>query len=301
MNLKSTNLWSDMSESFVKSIRSEESQYLARKHPKAFILLFFIVQRARRENGYPDGLTIGQCHIGDHKEYGLTEKEYRTAKKILVQRNHIKIIETCRTRKSERAGKKIEIFENVKNWPNERATKSTTFGTLVEICSTSVYDINPEMFNHRKGDRLGDRGATEGRPKGDEQEDISNDISNKEDARSDGTHPATPIRSKDLLIFNFEKWEFEGITEKDVEDWKIMYSHIDIKVEILKASQWLKTNPSKSKKSLWRKYLTGWFGRSNDTIENKKAYRSASGSTSTDRRTKNKDGTSITSRAEDLF
>ena len=286
-----------MSERFLKFIPSEEAMYLARKHPNAFILLTFIAERARRENGYPDGLTIGQCHIGDFQSYGLTEKEYRTAKKILELRNHIKIIETCRTRKSSRDVKHSFNSQNVKKETTERATKSTTIGTLVQICSLTVYDINPEEPNQQKGDRKGDRGATEGRPKGDEQEgrriDISNDISNKEDALLDGAHPASPIRSKDLLIFNFEKWEFEGIAEKDIADWKLMYPHIDLTVETLKASQWLKNNPSKSNKKQWRKYLTGWFGRANDSIENKKAYRSASGSGSQDRSTKDINGNPV--------
>jgi len=302
---RATLLWGGMSETFVKLIRSEEMRYLARKHRNAFILLTFIAERARRENGYPDGLVIGESHIGDHKEYGLTEKEYRTAKKILVERKHIEIIETCRSRKNSRAAKKTSNSENVKKETTERATKVTTIGTLVKIISTTIYDINPEDPNQQKGDRKGDRGATEGRPKGDEQEgrrkDISNDISNEEEALRAGTHPASPIRAKDLLIFNFEKWEFEGITEQDLADWKLMYPHIDIKVETLKASQWLKNNPSKSNKKQWRKYLTGWYGRSNDSIENKKAYRSATGTATQDRRTKNKDGTPISSRAEDLF
>jgi hypothetical protein len=295
-------LWGGMSESYFRIFRSEEMRYLARKHPNAFILLTFIADRARRENGHPDGLTIGQCHIGDYKEYGLTEKEYRTAKKILEARNHIEIIETCRSRKSERAGKKIEIFENVKKATTERATKSTTIGTLVKLCNSSIYDINPENHNQQKGDRNGDRGATEGRPKGEEQEeDISNDISKEEVVLRDGAHPASPIRSKDLLTFNFESWKFDGITNEDMTDWKLMYPHIDLQIETLKAAQWLKNNPSRSKKKNWRKYLTGWYGRSNDSIENKKAFRTAATAGSTDRRTKNKDGTPIHSTAEGLF
>lgn len=183
-----------MSESFVKLIRSEEMRYLARKHPNAFILLTFIAERARRENGHPDGLTIGQCHIGDYKEYGLTEKEYRTAKKILEHRNHIKIIETNRTRKSSRDVRSSFNFKNVKKETTERATKSTTIGTLVEICSLTVYDINPECANQQKGDRNGDRGATEGRPRGDEQEGRRR---NKKD------HPSIPSFGSDRMSDDF--------------------------------------------------------------------------------------------------
>lgn len=110
------------------------------------------------------------------------------------------------------------------------------------------------------------------------KKDISNDISNKEEAQ-----PAEQPRPKDPLLFNFQKMEFEGITEKDLADWKLIYPHLDLKIETLKAAQWLRNNPSKSKKSQWRKYLTGWFGRANETLENKKAYRSASQGVGQDR------------------
>ncbi len=175
-----TFLWGVMSESFVKLIRSDEMRYLARKYHNAFILLTFIAERARRENGCADGLLAGECHIGDYKEYGLTEKEYRNAKKILVERNHIEIIETCRTRKNEKNSKSTLNLQNREKWPYERATKVTTIGTLVKIISRTIYDINSEDDNQQKGDRKGDRGATEGRPKGDEQEGIRKNKKEKE-------------------------------------------------------------------------------------------------------------------------
>lgn len=285
---------------FIKFIPSAEALYLAKKHHNAFILLMFIAERARRENGHPDGLLIGECHIGDYKKYGLTEKEYRTAKKILVERKHIEIIETCRTRKSEKNSKSTLNLQNSEKSATERATKTTTVGTLVKLISSTVYDINPEPSNQQKGDRKGDRGATEGRPKGDEQEckeDISIDISNKEDAQS-----AARLRSrKDLLSFNFETWSFEGISPEDLKAWSAMYPQISIELELTKAVQWLKANPTRSDKKLWRKFLTGWFGRANDSAENKKAFRSSGQGNAPDRRTRNKDGTPITTRAEDLF
>jgi hypothetical protein len=92
-----------------------------------------------------------------------------------------------------------------------------------------------------------------------------------------------------------------GISEKDMLDWKSIFPHLDLQIEITKATNWLKSNPSKSDKKLWRKFLTGWLQRANDAIENKKAYRAIGTSNSQDRRTKNKDGTPIHSTAEGLF
>ena len=75
-------------------------------------------------------------------------------------------------------------------------------------------------------------------------------------------------------------------------DWRLMYPHLDLKVEILKAAQWIKNNPTKGKKKLWRKYLTGWLQRGNDLAENKKAYKAATVQ-GVDRRTKDMQGNPV--------
>ena len=207
-------LWGAMCKRFLKlNLDNDEAEFLALRHPNAFILLFFIAKRARRIPGQADGLIIGQCHIGDYQSYGLTERQYRTAKTVLTNRNIIKIVETCRTRKKATTG-------------------TTTIGTLVQLLDSKVWDINPEPND----DRNNDRATTERRPSDEEEErrrSISKDIPNKEEAQS-----APRLRSKisDGLSFDFEKWEFIGITEKDIADWKAMYPHLDLSVEITKSS-----------------------------------------------------------------
>lgn len=168
--------------------------------------------------------------------------------------------------------------------------------SIISITHKDTYDLLVQYSETRNETRVRqDRDRIETQ-KDKEDKDISNDISKEEQA-----HPAEQVRSKDLLTFNFDNWKFEGYTEQDAADWRLMYPHIDLHVETLKAAQWLKNNPSRNKKKNWRKYLTGWYGRANDTIENKKAFRSASSSGQGDRRTKNKDGTPIHSTAEGLF
>lgn len=137
------------SERFLKFIPSEEAFWLMECKPNAFRLLTHIANTARRYNGHPDGLTIGQCHLRSWTFYKLTEQEYRTAKEILVKRKHIKIIETNRTRKKSTTG-------------------VTTNSTLVELCSLTIWDINPEINN----DQINDRATTEQRPSNDKQERI---------------------------------------------------------------------------------------------------------------------------------
>lgn len=257
-----------MNPGFIKQIRSEEVLFLARKHPKAFVLLTFIAHRARRENGHIDGLTIGQCHVGDWENMGLTRKEYRTAKDVLCTLKIIKIVETCRNRK-------------------KGATGRATIGTLVELCDSRIYDINSEEEGHRKGQR----GATEGPPKGHEQEGIrstSNEVQQQEDAQT-----AARPRTTDPLNFDFTIFQFVGITENDRQQWKTIYSHIVLDVELARATEWVKANPSRSNKKLWRKFLTTWFGKANEKAENKKAYSYASNGNSTDRRTKDINGVPV--------
>jgi hypothetical protein len=146
-----------MCERFIKFIPSEEAFWLMQYKPNAFLLLAHIANTARRRLGHPDGLLIGQCHLQSWKFYGFSEQEYRTAKKILVDRKHIKIIETNRTRQKSTTG-------------------TTTGSTLVEIISLTVYDINPEEGN----DRINDRATTDQRLTNDKQEGIRKKKKDKE-------------------------------------------------------------------------------------------------------------------------
>jgi hypothetical protein len=277
MQNHATFLWGAMCNRFIKFIPSEEAFWLMQYKPKAFYLLTHIANTARRTHGHPDGLTIGQCHLQHWTFYKFTEQEYRTAKKILVDRKHIKIIETNRTRQKSTTG-------------------TTTKSTLVELCGTTIYDINPDDIN----DRINDRATTEQRLSNDKQErirSIKNEEENKDYAQS-----AKRPRMKDSLSFDFTSWKFTGIEEADRTDWIRMYPSIDLEVEILKAAHWLKDNPSKSNRTLWRRYLTGWLKRNNEWAENKKAYKSASGgSQGTDRRTKDINGNPVDNQYKGKF
>lgn len=135
-------------ERFIKFIPSSESDFLQENHPNAFLLLCLIAKRARRISGGPDGLEIGEAHIGDYQKAGIgSRKQYRTALDILIKRGAIKKLETCRNRKKS-------------------ATGETTVGTKVKLLKSDIWDINSEQGGHR----IGHRGATDGPPMGHEQE-----------------------------------------------------------------------------------------------------------------------------------
>lgn len=188
--------WSIMSERFLKFIPSEAAIQFAIKYKNAFILLMIIANQARRKNGNLDGLTIGQCHLGGHKNYGMTDKEYRYAKKVLVEQGLIKIVVTSRTRKKAKQTKKL--FETT-NGANERANEPTTEGTLVELCNSEVWDINSESDNHSKGERKGESRANQGRIKGDKQEGLRR-IKNDQEKED---HPSIPSGRDDALTDDF--------------------------------------------------------------------------------------------------
>ncbi len=272
------DLWGVMSERFLKFIPSEEAFWLMHNKPNAFRLLTHIANTARRKNGHPDGLLIGQCHLEHWSKYKLSESKYRTAKKILILRKHILITETNRTRQKSTTG-------------------MTTESTLVQLLSSTVYDINPESDDDRNDDRM----TTGSRLDDDKQEGIRK--IKKEKEKENVAQSAPPLRTKkESIFFNFESFQFEGISDQDRKDWSAMYPHVNLDLELTKASQWLKANPTKSNKKLWRKFLIGWFTRTNDSAENKKAFK-ASGSFGlpVDRRTQNMDGTPMKSKAEGMF
>jgi len=100
----------------------------------AHALACVIALRARWQPGINRfGLEVGEAFIGDHRECGLTEQEYRTAKKTL-----------------ERCG--FATF------------KPTTKGTIAKLSDSSLFDICGYGSNEQNNERL-----TDDQRKGNEQ------------------------------------------------------------------------------------------------------------------------------------
>ena len=55
-----------------------------------------------------------------------------------------------------------------------------------------------------------------------------------------------------------------GITDADRTAWATAYPAASLTAELAKASEWLRANPTKAKRSNWRKFLTGWLTRCQD-------------------------------------
>ena len=119
-----------MTNGFIKLNRSEQTRELL-KHPKAFTLLTVIACRGRRTNGAANihDVKIGEALLGDHKEYGMTEQEYRTCKAKLKQWN-------------------LATF------------RGTNKGTIAKLTDNSIYDINAEPGNDQNNERSNGQATT---------------------------------------------------------------------------------------------------------------------------------------------
>jgi len=80
--------------------------------------------------------------------------------------------------------------------------------------------------------------------------------------------PSSPQRRRskpaDPLRWSAESG-WEGITDADRAEWSQAYPAADLPVELAKATQWLKANPKKARKSNWRRWLTTvWLSKCQD-------------------------------------
>ncbi len=94
-----------------KATRGTDSLELIRKNPNAYALAAVIANRARWREGFnADGLEQGEALLGDHKEYGMTRQEYRTALAQLLK------------------------------W-NFATTRTTNAGTIARLTDTRLFDV----------------------------------------------------------------------------------------------------------------------------------------------------------------
>jgi len=99
-----------VTEPFIKYIKSEASEFLHSK-PIANHVLLIIAYRARRTHHKQNGLSPGQCYMGDHLTIGITRQQYRTA------------------------------ISNLQKW-QYITIKATTRGTVATLCNPDAWDIN---------------------------------------------------------------------------------------------------------------------------------------------------------------
>ncbi len=118
-----------------KAIRSQEALELISANRNAFTLLYIIAHRAQRTTKFNrHNLAPGEAFLGDHDECGMSEQEYRTAKKVLTKGG-------------------FATFQ------------ATNRGTIATLSDTRVFDINIERGNgQNNGQPTDSQQAATGQP-----------------------------------------------------------------------------------------------------------------------------------------
>jgi len=75
----------------------------------------------------------------------------------------------------------------------------------------------------------------------------------------DDKNPPKPLK----ISLNLETQKWENITSKDIESWEEAYPACAVKSELLKAAQWVISNPTRRKKN-YRRFLTNWLTRTQE-------------------------------------
>lgn len=157
---------------------------LIKNNKNAFCLLAIISLRAKRtdNNNFSD-LEIGECYLGDYKNYGMTEQEYRTSKKFLEKH-------------------KIATFQ------------PTPYGTIAKLISTLVFDINA---NNEVTDEITPKQRTPNGPLTTKKniKNIKNDNNNKSNVTLQEQEIRNQVRKKQLLT--------EAEIDKLIEAWARAY------------------------------------------------------------------------------
>ena len=86
---------------------------------------------------------------------------------------------------------------------------------------------------------------------------------------------ASSVPAADFSWDVSEGWQ--GITAGDRKAWAEAYPATDLSREMARADQWLRANPTKAKRKAWRRFLTSWFGRVQDSGGSRGSTQSAAG------------------------
>ena len=158
-----------------------------------------------------------------------------------------------------------------------------TWSKIWKKISKCFYEKNQKLFNKRldKEKRVqkkrrkllqtaGKKGAEKRWP-GHSQaiaRPMAKNSSSSSSSSSSSINNNPPI-SPQKISYNFEKKEWENISDKDKELWKKTYPACDIEHELLAMGDWLLSNPDR-KKSNYRAFISRWLKKQQDRGGTKK-------------------------------
>ena len=95
-------------------------------------------------------------------------------------------------------------------------------------------------------------------------------------ASAEDIQPAAPVvatsdpptrrkrsQPKDAIGWSVESG-WQGITDQHRQAWATAYPACTLDIELVRANEWLIANPTKARKSNWRRFLVSWLTRSQD-------------------------------------
>jgi len=260
-----------MKQNYIQLGREDRTRWLISTYPNAFLLLSLIAINARRVDGYPDGLEIGDAII-DCKSCGLSRQQYRTAIEKLVEFKMIKIIHN---------GKKF--FE-----PRKSTIRITIKSMLVKLIDSDIYDINSESSNQHVNQRATNEQPTSNH----KQERIRKNKKEKEEP------PISPPSSGGVEAKIFFR---DHVSLTQAQHDKLLSDHGAQGVfELLDILEAYKGSSEKKYASDYHTMIGGgWVLKR--WKEEKKILPVRPGSLSLDRRAKNIDGTVIPSPVDGRF
>ena len=114
-----------------KASRHPDGMELLKSNPCAFSLSYVIARRARWRKGFnPHSLELGESWLGDYKNYGMTEQQYRTGKTYLQKYGFA----TFRTTNRGTVGKLLDsrLFSIIDGCDNEQNNRPTTSNGTIQ-------------------------------------------------------------------------------------------------------------------------------------------------------------------------
>ena len=132
------------------------------------------------------------------------------------------------------------------------AFKGASKGTVATLMDTRIFSVSMNTG--------ADTGADEGRARGGQGATNHTDTQNTLTPFAlDGASSPPSLK----ISWNADSG-FSGITDHDRSGWLEAFPAVNINRQLAAMSEWLKSNPAKSKKSQWRKFITGWLSRHQD-------------------------------------
>ena len=190
MNTEAANGW-------FKATRSSEALELIAANPNAFVLSYLIASRAQwSERFNRHGLQPGEAFLGDHASYGMSEREYRTAKSQL-----------------EKWG--FATF------------RTTNKGTVAKLTDTRLFDVLQSS-----SDGQNDTPETDIRQASDRQATTTKNIRREEQKKQNAGAPAPLVPGHlcvPVFLQSWEEWLSFRKKLKRSGDWNLTFQkHLDL-------------------------------------------------------------------------